>query len=41
MAEDFRARAEPSFWTGMRDVVPVWDGMIRAFNERTGLAGLE
>ena len=35
--EDFRARAEPSFWSQMREVVPIWDGLIDAFNARTGV----
>jgi hypothetical protein len=34
--EDFLARKDPRFWTGIREVVPAWDRMIEAFNERTG-----
>ncbi|MFB3854126.1 MAG: pyridoxal-phosphate dependent enzyme [Vicinamibacterales bacterium] len=36
--EDFDARRKPSFWTGLHDLVPRWDEMIREFNARTGLA---
>jgi len=37
---DFVARREQSFWTGLRDAIPVWDERIREFNARTGaLAG--
>jgi len=35
--EDFQARKEPSFWTGMREIVPAWDAMIDEFNARTGV----
>lgn len=34
--EDFVARREPSFWTGLRSLVPRWDEMIEAFNRQTG-----
>ena len=34
--EEFRARKDPEFWTGMRDMLGVWDGMIEEFNARTG-----
>ena len=34
--EEFRARKDPEFWTGMRDMLGVWDGMIEQFNARTG-----
>jgi cysteine synthase len=34
--EEFRARKDPSFWTGIREVIPVWDAMIEEFNARTG-----
>jgi cysteine synthase len=33
---DFVARREPSFWSGMRELVPAWDELIRAFNARSG-----
>jgi len=36
--EDFEARRDQRFWTGLRDLVPAWDAMITEFNERTGLA---
>ena len=32
----FRARRDPQFWTGIREVIPVWDRMIEEFNARTG-----
>jgi cysteine synthase len=35
--EDFVARRHQSFWRGLRELVPVWDEAIRAFNARTGL----
>jgi cysteine synthase A len=35
--DDFCARKEPSFWTAMREIVPVWDGMIDELNARTGV----
>jgi cysteine synthase len=38
--EAFEARRQPHFWTALRDVLPVWDTLIREFNARTGvLAG--
>ena len=36
--EEFTARREPSFWRGLRDLLPVWDEMIAAFNRETGAA---
>jgi cysteine synthase len=33
--EEFEARRRPDFWTGMRDIVGEWDGLIEAFNART------
>jgi cysteine synthase len=33
--EDFERRRSQSFWQGLRDLIPAWDGMIGAFNERT------
>ena len=30
--EDFDRRRDQSFWNGLLDLVPVWDGMIDAFN---------
>ncbi len=35
--EDFTVRRSQDFWRGLRDLIPVWDGMIREVNERTGL----
>jgi cysteine synthase len=35
--EDFLARRQSSFWTGLRAKVPAWDEMIRDFNGRTGV----
>jgi len=35
---DFEARRDPSFWAGLRDLLPAWDALITEFNERTGLA---
>jgi cysteine synthase A len=35
--EDFQARREPAFWTGIRNVVPVWDQLIDDLNARTGV----
>jgi cysteine synthase A len=34
--DEFVARKDPAFWTGIRDVLPVWDQMIEEFNGRTG-----
>jgi cysteine synthase len=34
--EDFVARREQSFWTGLRPKLEAWDGMIREFNSRSG-----
>jgi cysteine synthase A len=34
--DEFVARRSQGFWTGMRDVVPEWDGMIEELNGRTG-----
>jgi cysteine synthase A len=36
--EDFEARREPSFWRRLRDLLPLWDGLIAEFNARTGVA---
>ena len=35
--EDFQARRDPAFWTGIREVVPVWDDLIDDVNARTGV----
>jgi len=34
--EDFEARRSPTYWRSLVDLVPVWDSLIEAFNERTG-----
>jgi cysteine synthase len=36
--EDFEARRDPAFWTGLHALLPAWDAMIAQFNERTGAA---
>ena len=33
--EEFTARKDPQFWTGIREVIPVWDQLIEEFNART------
>ncbi len=35
--EDFQARREPRFWTGLRELVPTWDELIDEVNARTGV----
>jgi hypothetical protein len=35
---DFEARRDPAFWRGLHGLLPVWDGLIDAFNRRTGAA---
>jgi cysteine synthase A len=35
---DFDARADQRFWQGLREVLPVWDGLIEEFNRHTGAA---
>ena len=35
--EDFSARREPAFWTGLRARLEAWDEMIVDFNDRTGV----
>jgi cysteine synthase len=35
--EDFDARRDPGFWVGLREHVPVWDGLIDDLNARTGV----
>jgi cysteine synthase len=34
--QEFKARKDPQFWAGIREVIPVWDQMIEEFNARTG-----
>jgi cysteine synthase A len=36
--EDFQARRDQRFWRDLRDLVPVWDGLIDAFNGQAGTA---
>jgi cysteine synthase len=38
--DEFEARREPSFWTGLREMLPVWDQMIAEFNTRTDAAAV-
>ena len=35
---DFEARRQQGFWTGLRELVPVWDRMIGEFNAQVGVA---
>ena len=35
---DFEARRRQQFWTGLRDLIPVWDGLIDEFNGRVRAA---
>ena len=35
--EDFTLRRSPSFWRGLRGLLPIWDDMIDELNGRTGL----
>ena len=35
--EEFQARRDPAFWTGMRSIVADWDGLIEEFNAKTGV----
>ena len=35
--DDFEARRDPAFWTGLRPYLDRWDEMIGEFNERTGV----
>jgi hypothetical protein len=34
--EEFEARRQPGFWTGMRSIVELWDRRIDELNARTG-----
>jgi cysteine synthase len=34
--EEFEARRDPAFWTGMRTIVDEWDERVAALNERAG-----
>ena len=35
---DFDRRKDQRFWTGLRELLPVWDHLIEVFNRETGLA---
>ena len=35
--DDFVARKQPGFWRDLRELVPVWDGMIEEMNARAGV----
>jgi cysteine synthase len=35
---EFEARRDQAFWRGLHGLLPVWDAMIGAFNQRTGAA---
>jgi hypothetical protein len=35
--DDFVARRQKTFWTGLRAKLPEWDELIREFNSRTGV----
>ena len=37
--DDFEARRSQEFWVGLRELVPVWDGLIDSFNAAAGAAG--
>ncbi len=36
--KDFDRRRDQRFWTGLRELLPLWDGLIERFNRDTGLA---
>jgi cysteine synthase len=35
---EFEVRRSQEFWTGLREIVPVWDRMIEDLNRRSGAA---
>ena len=35
--EDFEVRRTPEFWNSLHKMVPVWDRLIREFNDETGI----
>jgi hypothetical protein len=35
--KEFTVRKDQQFWKELRQLVPVWDGMIEEFNGRTGV----
>jgi hypothetical protein len=36
--EDFVARRSQRFWRGLRELIPIWDGLIEDFNARSGVS---
>ena len=36
--EQFDSRKDQAFWRRLQASVPAWDGLIEAFNEKTGTA---
>jgi cysteine synthase A len=36
--DDFVARRQASFWSALREKLPVWDEMIKEFNSRSGVS---
>jgi cysteine synthase A len=39
--EEFTVRRDQKFWQDLRELVPIWDGMIQEFNRQTGLVPVE
>ena len=35
---DFERRRSQTFWTGLHELIPVWDETITAFNRDSGMA---
>jgi cysteine synthase len=35
--DEFVVRKDQQFWKGLRQLIPVWDGLIEEFNARTGV----
>jgi cysteine synthase len=36
--EEFETRRRQSWWDELRELLPIWDGLIREFNARTGVS---
>ena len=36
--DDFERRRKQDFWIGLRELIPVWDGLIEDFNSQSGAA---
>ena len=36
--DEFERRRSQDFWVGLRELVPVWDGLIDDFNREAGTA---